>query len=252
MTDPDLHELFENARTGPGRPDTQINSIIQEADQRIGARAMRRRLAAAAVATLAVVGSLWFYQSQHHPTEVVMAGIGSTPQHTTEEQTPTTGAILDPGSDPASTAASRGDIPLWPPVSVHPDEYFPLVGECLEEAGFDVIVNDRGFTFPHDQSGSDTKQRECMERVDSSYLEPPPPFTDDQLVDLYEYKQSEVTCYADLGYIEVDLPSFEVFATELRGRFHPVGAISEQSGQVPTENEMETCREGDRPYWFIG
>lgn len=143
---------------------------------------------------------------------------------------------------------------MWPPVSVLPDEYFPLVAGCLEDHGFTVTVDvqQRSFYFPGDQPGSKESRIACQEEIDPSYLQSPPPFTDPQLVELYQYQQSQIRCFADLGYESVTLPSYEIFMAELRGRFDVVGQIREETGEVPSDAETKTCRERDRPYWFLG
>ena len=149
--------------------------------------------------------------------------------------------------------ATAETIPRWPPVSVPPVEMFTRIGECLSGKGIVVEVNVQEYTVTYrgeQQEAYRAALGECMESIDPSYLSDPPDFTAEQLEDLFGYVLDQVNCYAELGYPQVELPSFDLFIDELRGRFDPVAALSTQ-GALPDEAEMIMCRGRAKPPWFM-
>jgi hypothetical protein len=163
------------------------------------------------------------------------------------------GGELAPATPPTSEA-DVGIIPRWPPVSILPDEFFPLVEDCLQQKGFapEVDPEARTIEFPDPQPGSDWAKKECINDIDPTYLEPPPPFTEEQLADLYLYVTDQRDCYVELGYSRVEMPSRTLFETDLRGRFDPAGELASTYGEFPTDEDLATCRSRSRPYWFVG
>lgn len=155
---------------------------------------------------------------------------------------------------PSTTAADVGTIPFWPPVSIPPDEFFPLVEDCLQLKGFAPVVDPeaRTISFSDSQPGSDWAKKECITEIDPTYLETPPPFTEEQLADLYLYVTDQRDCYVELGYSRVEMPSRTLFETDLRGRFDPAGELATAYGEFPTDEDLATCRSRSRPYWFVG
>lgn len=153
----------------------------------------------------------------------------------------------------SGSESSGESIPRWPPVSLLPDEAYARVGTCLEDKGYAPVVdpNDRSVGFPGNQPGASEALRACFEEVDPSYLEDPPPFTQEQLDDLYAYVTSQRDCYVEYGYPRVDMPSRDRFDTEMRGRFDPAGALAAM-GDAPSPEEIHDCRERSRPLWFLG
>lgn len=158
------------------------------------------------------------------------------------------------GDASSTSEANGGTIPRWPPVSILPDEFFLLLEDCLLEKGFAPVVDPKAYTvsFPGSQPGSDEATRECKEEADPTYLEPPPPFTEEQLADLYLYVTDQRDCYVELGYSRVEMPSRSIFETDLKGRFHPAGELASKFGEFPTDEDLATCRSRSRPYWFLG
>lgn len=162
-------------------------------------------------------------------------------------------SACSPGGAP-TTDVNSGSTAQWPPVSIPPDEFFLLVEDCLRDEGYAPVVDPEEHTvgFPGDQAGSREALQACIAEIDPSYLEPPPPFTEEQLADLYEYVTDQRDCYVELGYPRVELPSFELFSTDLEGRFHPAGVLASEFGQPPDAADQTTCRERSRPDWFDG
>jgi len=149
--------------------------------------------------------------------------------------------------------ATAETIPQWPPVSVPPVEMFTRIGECLSGEGFAVDVNVQAYTVEYSGEQHEAYRAAldaCVESIDPSYLTDPPDFTAEQLQDLYGYVLDQVNCYVELGYPQVELPSFDLFIDELRGRFDPVAALSTQ-GALPDEAEMIMCRGRAKPPWFM-
>jgi len=80
-----------------------------------------------------------------------------------------------------------------------PDEFFPLVVECLQDNGYAVTL---GPDYSLSEAGGSYENRgalketfdECAQQIDPSYLEDPPPFTEAQLKALYDYVNAQVTC----------------------------------------------------------
>ena len=143
--------------------------------------------------------------------------------------------------------------PQWPPVSIPPEEFFGRVGDCLEDEGFSVEVNPAEYTLTYrgtQRQAFDAARDACMNAIDPSYLSNPPPFTEQQLVELYDYAIDKVDCLEELGYPRVDLPSFDVFANELSGRFDPVGQLFADGDSVDDE-DMLFCRSRAKPLWFV-
>ena len=48
------------------------------------------------------------------------------------------------------------------------------------------------------------------------------------------------------------LPSFELFSTDLEGRFDPAGVLASEFRQPPDAADLTTCRDQSRPAWFVG
>jgi hypothetical protein len=155
---------------------------------------------------------------------------------------------------PSTSEADVGTIPRWPPVSILPGEFFLLVEDCLQQKGFAPVVDPEAHTigFTDSQPGSDWAKKECINDIDPTYLEPPPPFTEEQLADLYLYVTDQRDCYVELGYSRVEMPSRTLFETDLRGRFDPAGELASTYGEFPTDEDLATCRSRSRPYWFVG
>jgi len=158
------------------------------------------------------------------------------------------------GDASSTSGANGGTIPSWPPVSIPPDEFFLLVEDCLMQKGFAPVVDPEAFTisFPKSQPCSDEAMQDCMDDIDPTYLEPPPPFSDEQLADLYLYVTDQRDCYVELGYSRVEMPSRTIFESDLEGRFDPAGELASTYGEFPTDEDLATCRSRSRPYWFIG
>lgn len=156
----------------------------------------------------------------------------------------------------STSEADVGIIPRWPPVSILPDEFFLLVEDCLQQKGFAPEIDPDAHTieFPDPQPGSnsDWATQECINDIDPTYLEPPPPFTEEQLADLYLYVTDQRDCYVELGYSRVEMPSRTIFETDLEGRFDPAGELASTFGEFPTDEDLATCRSRARPYWFVG
>lgn len=169
--------------------------------------------------------------------------IGCSPDSATE--TSTEGNVT---TGPGGETTSR-----WPPVSLNPEVFFVRLGECLEGRGFVVSVVPEAHTIRHSGSQKEaygTAFDEGILEVDPSYLEVPPDFTDEQNAELFAYVMDQVACFAELGYPQVEVPSFERFAGDLRGRFDPVGKLAEL-GVFPTDEEIGTCRDRAKPLWFV-
>jgi hypothetical protein len=152
-----------------------------------------------------------------------------------------------------TTAGDEETIPRWPPVSLDPEVFFVRLGECLEERGFAVSVDPQAHTIGYRGSQHEAYEAAfdgCILEVDPSYLEVPPGFTDEQNAELFAYVTDQAACYAELGYPQVEVPSFERFAGDLRGRFDPVGKLAEL-GVFPTDEEIGTCRDRAKPLWFV-
>jgi hypothetical protein len=137
---------------------------------------------------------------------------------------------------------------------VPPDEFFLLVEECLRDEGYAPVIDPEEHTvgFPGNQAGSREALQACVNEIDPAYLEPPPPFTEDQLADLYEYVTDQRDCYVELEYPRVELPSYELFSTDLEGRFDPAGVLTSEFRQPPDTADVTTCRDRSRPDWFGG
>jgi hypothetical protein len=161
---------------------------------------------------------------------------------------------IDTGVEEGVTTGAEGEtIPRWPPVSLDPEVFFVRLGECLEERGFAVSVDPGAHTIGYRGSqiqAYKTARDECILEVDPSYLEVPPEFTDDQLAELYAYVTDQAACLAELGYPQVEVPSFDRFAGDLRGRFDPVGDLAEL-GVFPSDENIGTCRDRAKPLWFV-
>ena len=111
--------------------------------------------------------------------------------------------------DASSTSDAKvGTIPCWPPVSIPPDEFFLLVEDCFAAEGFRTGRRPRGV---HDRfSGITTRfgsgDSGMHEQHRSTYLEAPPPFTEEQLADLYLYATDQRDCYVEFGIRESKCP----------------------------------------------
>ncbi len=174
---------------------------------------------------------------------------------TTSEADGATIPRLPPVSEVSTTSgADAGTIPRWPPVSIPPDEFFLLLEDCLQQKGYAAVVDPAAFTisFPGSQPGSDQARDDCIDEIDPTYLVAPPPFTDDQLNDLYAYVTDQRECYVELGYSRVEIPSRTIFETDLEGRFDPAGELASSYREFPTDEDLATCRSRSRPYWFVG
>ena len=166
-------------------------------------------------------------------------------------------AAGDPAAEANSTiqVATEGPIPRWPPVSLQPDEFFPRLVKCLQDNGYavtlgpDYSISETGGSL-EDASAYNETFDDCTRQIDPGYLEEPPPFTQAQLESLYAYLTLETQCLAEFGYPLVEMPSFERFSTDLEGRFDPVGELAD-IGNLPTDDEIRTCRQRDKPAWFV-
>ena len=162
----------------------------------------------------------------------------------------------DTGTVPAGVATTgpgEETIPRWPPVSLDPEVFFVRLGECLEAKGFVVSVDPEAHTIRDSGSQKEAYRDafdECILEVDPSYLEVSPEFTDDQYAELFAYVTDQGACFAELGYPQVEVPSFDRFAGDLRGRFDPVGELAEL-GVFPSDEEIGTCRDRAKPLWFV-
>lgn len=166
-------------------------------------------------------------------------------------------AALDAGSAPltGSEVTEESTIPRWPPVSLLPDEFFPRLVACLNDHGYPVTL---GPNYTITGGGLITEREtyrkaseDCIREIDPSYVEDPPPFTQEQLESLYRYLQGVVACFADLGYPQVEMPSFERFSTDLEGRFDPVSALIDDYGVFPSDADIAICRQEGKPSWFV-
>jgi len=168
-----------------------------------------------------------------------------------------TSASTPPTTPETSTTTSTpsDSTPRWPPVSLLPDEFFPRLVKCLQDNGYavtlgpDYSISETGGSL-EDASAYNETFDDCTRQIDPGYLEEPPPFTQAQLESLYAYLTLETQCLAEFGYPLVEMPSFERFSTDLEGRFDPVGELAD-IGNLPTDDEIRTCRQRDKPAWFV-
>lgn len=151
------------------------------------------------------------------------------------------------------TGAGEETTPRWPPVSLDPEVFFVRLGECLEGRGFAVSVDPQSDTIAYRGSQIEaykTARDECILEVDPSYLELPPEFTEEQNTQMFIYVTDQAACFSELGYPQIEVPSFDRFAGDLRGRFDPVGELA-GLGVFPSDEEIRMCKERSKPRWFV-
>lgn len=94
-------------------------------------------------------------------------------------------------------------------------EFLLAVTACLQDKGYTVHVDDTGsgvvFDGSTDPAATTADTRACVEAVDPARLQPPPPLTADQLLELYRYVVAQTECMRNAGYPVSDPPPFQVW-----------------------------------------
>lgn len=123
---------------------------------------------------------------------------------------------------PANIGASPAPEPTSPYRHTR-QQFLVLVGECVRGEGFasvriDVRESKIDFTDRADVlAGGPDAIRACIVRVDPARHEPPPPRSERQLRELYEFRVAQARCLDALGYYVEDPPDLEQFLLEGAG-----------------------------------
>lgn len=121
------------------------------------------------------------------------------------------------------TPTNLGGSPAPEPTSPYRhsrQEFLTLVGECVRDEGFasvrvDVRESKIDFANRADVlAGGPEAVRVCIVRVDPARHEPPPPRSERQLRQLYEFRVAQARCLDSLGYHVDDPPILELFLAE--------------------------------------
>lgn len=119
------------------------------------------------------------------------------------------GAGASPGP-----SASPGSTPQ-PTYRQTLSEFLLAVTACLQDKGYQAHVDDQGggvvIDGSTDPAATSADTRACVEAVDPARLQPPPPLTADQLLELYRYVVAQAECMRKAGYPVSDPPPFQVW-----------------------------------------
>lgn len=148
------------------------------------------------------------------------------------------GVAVDQRSTPAPAERSEFRQPR--------DEFLLLVRECIEDHGFEVTLGpDGGFNFA--ELGSRDRLDEarrlsqtCIEQVDPARIEPPPPLTEAQLAEMYEYAIAQAECMREAGYPVGPPPPVQVYV-DTEGAWDPYVDLAER-GMPPAVEDVVACQ----------
>ena len=129
-------------------------------------------------------------------------------------------------------------------------EFLMLVGDCVRDEGFpsvrvDVRESKIDFADPSDvRAGGPDAVRACVVRVDPARHEPPPPRSERQLLELYDFRVAQARCLVARGYYVEDPPSLDEFLAD-DAEWEPNASTS-----APTDVRTQCDYVPQRPDFF--
>lgn len=168
---------------------------------------------------------------------------------------PSTGAVaaeIAAGDQDTPYTLPPDDAPADSPYRYDRRTYLELLAECMAAEGFEIRI-DRGYSgfgMSGDSSAEANAQQGALELcgrwIDPVRLQPQPPWTPEQLRQLYALQLQWASCIRSLGYVVPAMKSVVEYLA-LDGQWSVVGEMS-MSGIDVSEGDYANCdRSVDHP-----
>lgn len=135
------------------------------------------------------------------------------------------------------------------------DEFLLLVRECIEDHGFAVTLGpDGGFNFAELSSREQLDEargvsRACVEEVDPARLDPLPPLSGAQLIEMHDYALAQAECLREAGYPVGPAPPLQVYV-DTEGAWDPYVDLAER-GMPPDAEDVVACQDIEEQPKFL-